>query len=108
MNHVLVDWVYWKIKALLTPSCWLQSDGALYNRYFDAWILDKVSEGDAEALSRSRMRIGHLTIWYGNHPYASFRPVRLMPEELEVLKIRPSRATILKLMQILKRNGVVK
>lgn len=78
----------YKIKALLTPGCWIQ-----VNQYSEAW--DRKLRGLMETHKfikhgSHHAEIGGCLIWTANHPYASFK---LLPAN-----VRPSRATILMAM----------
>lgn len=93
----------YKIKALLTPWCWLQN-----HQYSEAWdrklrsLMEThkfIQRGDAYA------EIGGCLIWAANHPYASFKLLHA--------NVRPSRATILMAMDrmvedFVEANGKMK
>ena len=83
--------IYWKLKALFTPSCWIQNQ--CYCELFDAWLISQLDKKEVfkditifGACFASV--IGGRELWIENHPYASYRPTRS--------GFRASRATTLR------------
>lgn len=82
------------IKVILTPTCWLQNES--YSEAWDELLLKLMEEHKFIHINQYVAKIGNVTVWIENHPYASFT-------FFNIVKCRPSRRTILmahkKLMQ---------
>ena len=88
---------YW-LKVLFTPNCWLQNKH--YSPVWDAQLRHLLDSGEKFGdISRTgcSAKIGNYEVWIENHPYASFTPYTGM-------KVRPSRATILRAMDHLVKD----
>lgn len=78
----------YKLKALLTPSCWGQIDQ--YSEAWDRKLRELMETEKFIERGSHHAEIGGCLMWTANHPYASFK---LLPTN-----VRPSRATILMAM----------
>lgn len=76
------------LKILFTPSIWVQNHE--YSEVWDTRLNAYMEKYKFTEVSKYTAKLGPLTIWISNHPYASFTCYE--PK----LEVRPSRATILK------------
>jgi hypothetical protein len=90
--------MYYWLKALFTPGCWIQL--GTYSPDWDAELNRLLMEHQVERTGNYTARIGRRVVWIENHPYASFRPN-------DFDQARPKRATILKAWDRLIRDGVL-
>lgn len=79
--------MYYWLKALLTPTCWVQNER--YSSAWDAELRRLLKTERFSNIGEYTAEIGGRVLWIENHPYASFTPYK-------TLKVRPSRATILR------------
>ena len=77
------------LRVLLTPSCWVQN--CSYSRMWDAHLQELIAKETFVSIGHYTAKIGGITVWVANHPFASFTP-----HGLPFLNVRPSRATLLK------------
>jgi hypothetical protein len=75
------------LRILFTPSCWLQLNP--YSAVWDARLNELMKTHKFERNSECTAKIGNITVWIENHPYASFTADHGP-------RVRPSRRTILK------------
>lgn len=85
--------LYWFLKVITTPSCWLQN--YKYSVGWDKKLRELLEKEEFTEISEHYAQIGKYKVWVANHPYASFT---------NKYEARPSRRTILKAMEKLEHN----
>ncbi len=88
MNH-LVSRIIGALRVLSTPSCWMQNHR--YSAEWDRQLRALMTEHKFVPLGPHTARLGPLTLWTSNHPYASFHPYHPLD-----LSVRASRITMLR------------
>lgn len=58
----MVDW------SRLLPSYWIQNYPT--NMFWDRFVAEAISRGEVEAESPCRAKVGGVSVWVGNWPYA--------------------------------------
>lgn len=62
-------WKWW-IKALFTPTCWVQNHR--YDANYSKWLKQQIDNGgEFTEISRYTAKLNGTLIWISNHPYAS-------------------------------------
>lgn len=84
-----------KLKVLVNPAIWSQNHP--YSKRWENVLLSLMARHKFIAhptIPDKMAQIGGVTVWIGNHPYASFTPYAPV-----FLLVRPSRAVILMAME---------
>lgn len=84
-------------RILTTPRCWHRS--FRYSKTLDTQLNLLMDHHRFEPVSSCTAKLGPLTLWIANHPYASFHVHE--PHEMECL---PSRATVFRAMDKLEED----
>jgi hypothetical protein len=77
------------LRVICTPSCWIQIHP--FSAEWDRQLNQLMREHRFKNVGSHTATIGAFTVWIENHPNASFAP-----HNMNVLSVRPLRATILK------------
>src|SRR5580658_9734815 len=81
---------------IFMPHYWLMNSP--YNEEWDRVLSALMQANKFESIGECRAKIGNITVWTCNHPYASFTPYCQFVSD----DIRPSRTTIRLAMKKLK------
>jgi len=81
------DHIWYWLKALATPHCWLQNEH--YSSVWNRELQELLGRHYFLNIEKHTATLGGVEIWTANHPYASFRPYGKLPD------VRPSRRVIL-------------
>lgn len=73
------------MRYLFKPSYWIMNNA--YSKELDEYMINLAYNNKFESVSSYRAKLGGVSIWIENHPYAS-----MIPENLS--GVRPSRRTI--------------
>lgn len=92
--------LYWNLRVLLTPTCWLQNYS--YNKEWDSLLIAYMAFFEFKEIDRFSVSINDIAVWVCNHPYASFSQYKDVHSGIRCG--RPSRKTILMAMSKLRRE----